>query len=215
MDRIYRVGIEEVPKRLTLNEQEHLRLTFIVMPGVSAEIPFEINIGKAGVNLEIYGLYLSPHSEQVKFDFTVRHLVGGSHSSQVFRGIVGGSARAEFDGLVYVAKDAQKTEAFQENHSILLSEGAVAESHPQLEIYADDVKCSHGSTVGQLNDAAMFYMQQRGIDEHEAKLLLEFAFIGEVIDRIKLEPLRDRLHQLVEKRFRGELGRCSNCQICK
>ena len=67
MDRIYRVGIEEVPKRLTLNEQEHLRLTFIVMPGVSAEIPFEINIGKAGVNLEIYGLYLSPHSEQVKF----------------------------------------------------------------------------------------------------------------------------------------------------
>ena len=114
MDRIYRVGIEQVPKRLTLNEQEHLRLTFIVMPGVSAEIPFEINIGKAGVNLEIYGLYLSPHSEQVKFDFTVRHLVGGSHSSQIFRGIVGGSARAEFDGLVYVAKDAQKTEAFQE-----------------------------------------------------------------------------------------------------
>lgn len=184
MDRIYRVGIEEVPKRLTLNEQEHLRLTFIVMPGVSAEIPFEINIGKAGVNLEIYGLYLSPHSEQVKFDFTVRHLVGGSHSSQVFRGIVGGSARAEFDGLVYVAKDAQKTEAFQENHSILLSEGAVAESRPQLEIYADDVKCSHGATTGYLNPDELFYLRSRGIPEAEACKMQMISFISPVISHL-------------------------------
>lgn len=184
MDRIYRVGIEEVPKRLTLNEQEHLRLTFIVMPGVSAEIPFEINIGKAGVNLEIYGLYLSPHSEQVKFDFTVRHLVGGSHSSQVFRGIVGGSARAEFDGLVYVAKDAQKTEAFQENHSILLSEGAVAESRPQLEIYADDVKCSHGATTGYLNPDELFYLRSRGIPEAEARKMQMISFISPVISHL-------------------------------
>ena len=88
-------------------------------------------------------------------------------------------------------------------------------TQPMLEIYADDVKCAHGSTVGQLNDAALFYMQQRGIDEHEAKLLLEFAFVGEVIDQIKLEPLRDRLHHLVEKRFRGELGNCENCKIKK
>ena len=99
MDRIYRVGIDEVPKRLTLEENEHLRLTFIVMPGVSAEVPFEIKIGKPGVHLEIFGLYLSPRNEQVRFDFTVRHLVGGAHSSQQFRGIVGGTARAEFDGL--------------------------------------------------------------------------------------------------------------------
>jgi Fe-S cluster assembly protein SufD len=184
MDRIYRVGIEEVPKRLTLNEQEHLRLTFIVMPGVSAEIPFEINIGKAGVNLEIYGLYLSPHSEQVKFDFTVRHLVGGSHSRQVFRGIVGGSARAEFDGLVYVAKDAQKTEAYQENHSILLSEGAVAESHPQLEIYADDVKCSHGATTGYLNPDELFYLRSRGIPEVEARKMQMISFVSPVISHL-------------------------------
>jgi Fe-S cluster assembly protein SufD len=192
MDRIYRVGIEEVPKRLTLNEQEHLRLTFIVMPGVSAEIPFEINIGKAGVNLEIYGLYLSPHSEQVKFDFTVRHLVGGSHSSQVFRGIVGGSARAEFDGLVYVAKDAQKTEAFQENHSILLSEGAVAESHPQLEIYADDVKCSHGATTGYLNPDELFYLRSRGIPEAEARKMQMISFVSPVIAHLP-EDVREQI----------------------
>ncbi len=196
MDRIYRVGIEEVPKRLTLNEQEHLRLTFIVMPGVSAEIPFEINIGKAGVNLEIYGLYLSPHSEQVKFDFTVRHLVGGSHSSQVFRGIVGGSARAEFDGLVYVAKDAQKTEAFQENHSILLSDGAVAESRPQLEIYADDVKCSHGATTGYLNHDELFYLRSRGIPEAEARKMQMISFISPVISHLPEEMKEQILSRL-------------------
>ena len=196
MDRIYRVGIEEVPKRLTLNEQEHLRLTFIVMPGVSAEIPFEINIGKAGVNLEIYGLYLSPHSEQVKFDFTVRHLVGGSHSSQIFRGIVGGSARAEFDGLVYVAKDAQKTEAFQENHSILLSEGAVAESRPQLEIYADDVKCSHGATTGYLNPDELFYLRSRGIPEAEARKMQMISFISPVISHLPEEMKEQILSRL-------------------
>ena len=196
MDRIYRVGIDEVPKRLSLNEQEHLRLTFIVMPGVSAEIPFEINIGKAGVNLEIFGLYLSPHSEQVKFNFTVRHLVGGSHSQQIFRGIVGGSARAEFDGLVYVAKDAQKTEAFQENHSILLSEGAVAESHPQLEIYADDVKCSHGATSGYLNPDELFYLRSRGIPEAEARKMQMISFVSPVISHLPEEMQAQILSRL-------------------
>ena len=196
MDRIYRVGIEEVPKRLTLNEQEHLRLTFIVMPGVSAEIPFEINIGKAGVNLEIYGLYLSPHSEQVKFDFTVRHLVGGSHSSQVCRGTVGGSGRAECDGLVCVAQDAQKTEAFQENHSILLSDGAVAESRPQLEIYADDVKCSHGATTGYLNPDELFYLRSRGIPEAEARKMQMISFISPVISHLPEEMKEQILSRL-------------------
>ena len=88
-------------------------------------------------------------------------------------------------------------------------------TQPMLEIYADDVKCAHGSTVGQLSDAALFYMQQRGISRNEARLLLQFAFVNEVVDRIKLEPLRDRLHYLVEKRFRGELSKCDGCKLCK
>ena len=88
-------------------------------------------------------------------------------------------------------------------------------TQPMLEIYADDVKCSHGSTVGQIDEAALFYMQQRGISRQEAQLLLKFAFVGEVIDTMKLEPLQDRLHHLVEKRFRGELGRCERCRLCK
>ena len=85
-------------------------------------------------------------------------------------------------------------------------------TQPMLEIYADDVKCSHGSTVGQLNSEALFYMRQRGVSEKEAKLLLEFAFINEVIDQMHLEPLRERLHHLVEKRFRGEFDRCEGCR---
>ena len=196
MDRIYRVGIDEVPKRLTLEENEHLRLTFIVMPGVSAEIPFEIKIGKPGVVLEIFGLYLCPHSERVRFDITVRHLVGGSHSRQTFRGIVGGSARAEFDGLVYVAQDAQKTEAFQENHSLLLSEGAVTETRPQLEIYADDVKCSHGATTGFLNPDELFYMRSRGIPEKEARKMQMISFVSPVIAHLPAEMQEQILSRL-------------------
>ena len=88
-------------------------------------------------------------------------------------------------------------------------------TQPMLEIYADDVKCSHGSTVGQLNDAALFYMRQRGIPLDEAKMLLQFAFVNEVIDNIKLEPLKDRLHYLVEQRFRGQLNKCEGCRLCR
>ena len=88
-------------------------------------------------------------------------------------------------------------------------------TQPQLEIYADDVKCSHGATVGQLDEKALFYMQQRGISHKEARLLLMFAFVNEVIDTIRMDALKDRLHLLVEKRFRGELNKCQGCAICK
>ncbi len=120
-----------------------------------------------------------------------------------------------FAGKVYVAHGAQKTSSQMTNQNLCATREARMFTQPMLEIYADDVKCAHGSTVGQLNDAAMFYMRQRGISEHEARLLLQNAFINEVIDQMKLEPLRDRLHYLVEKRFRGELNKCSGCKLCK
>ena len=88
-------------------------------------------------------------------------------------------------------------------------------TQPMLEIYADDVKCAHGSTVGQLNDAALFYMRQRGIPEKEARMLLQVAFVREVVDQIELVPLRDRLHYLIDKRFRGELNKCEGCKLCR
>ena len=117
-----------------------------------------------------------------------------------------------FAGLVLVRQDAQHTDSEMRNQNICVTKEAHMFTQPMLEIYADDVKCAHGSTVGQLNDDALFYMRQRGINEKEAKLLLEVAFINEVIDKMNLEPLRQRLHQLVEKRFRGEFDRCEGCK---
>jgi Fe-S cluster assembly protein SufD len=120
-----------------------------------------------------------------------------------------------FAGRVLVKKDAQKTVSQMTNQNLTATKQARMYTQPMLEIYADDVKCAHGSTVGQLNDAALFYMQQRGISKKEARLLLQNAFINEVIDHMELEPLRDRLHYLVEKRFRGELSKCEGCKLCK
>ena len=161
------------------------------------------------------GCVIADKGQHVDSNTLIDHQVGHCDSHELYKYVVDDDAVCAFAGRVLVRHDSQKTTSDERNQNLVMTKRARMYTQPMLEIYADDVKCSHGSTVGQLNDAAMFYMQQRGIDEHEAKLLLEFAFIGEVIDQIKLEPLRDRLHQLVEKRFRGELGKCSNCKICK
>ena len=161
------------------------------------------------------GCVIADKSQHVDNNTLIDHQVGHCNSHELYKYVLDDKAVGAFAGRVLVRHDAQKTESDERNQNLVMTKQARMFTQPMLEIYADVVKCSHGSTVGQLNDAAMFYMQQRGIDEHEAKLLLEFAFIDEVIDQIKLEPLRDRLHQLVEKRFRGELGRCNNCRICK
>lgn len=161
------------------------------------------------------GCVIADKSQHVDNNTLIDHQVGHCDSHELYKYVVDDDAIGAFAGRVLVRHDSQNTTSDERNQNLVMTKRARMYTQPMLEIYADDVKCSHGSTVGQLNDAAMFYMQQRGIDEHEAKLLLEFAFIGEVIDQIKLEPLRDRLHQLVEMRFRGELGKCSNCKICK
>ena len=161
------------------------------------------------------GCVIADKSQHVDNNTLIDHQVPHCNSHELYKYVLDDKATGAFAGRVLVRHDAQKTESDERNQNLVMTKQARMYTQPMLEIYADDVKCSHGSTVGQLNDAALFYMQQRGIDEHEAKLLLEFAFIDEVVDQIKLEPLRDRLHQLVEKRFRGELGRCSNCRICK
>lgn len=160
------------------------------------------------------GAVIADRSQHVDNNTMIDHQVGHCDSHELYKYVLDGSAVGAFAGLVLVRHDAQKTTSQETNQNLCMTKQAHMYTQPMLEIYADDVKCGHGSTVGQLNDAAMFYMQQRGVDQHEAKLLLEFAFIGEVIDQIKLEPLRDRLHMLVEKRFRGELKSCQGCKIC-
>lgn len=161
------------------------------------------------------GCVIADKSQHVDNNTLIDHQVGHCTSHELYKYVLDDKAVGAFAGRVLVRHDAQKTVSNEVNQNLCATKESRMYTQPMLEIYADDVKCSHGSTVGQLNDAALFYMQQRGISIKEAKFLLEFAFINEVVDQIKLEPLRDRLHYLVEKRFRGELNKCEGCKLCK
>lgn len=161
------------------------------------------------------GCVIADKSQHVDNNTLIDHQVGHCSSNELYKYVLDGEAVGAFAGKVLVRHDAQKTTSQETNQNLCATKQARMYTQPMLEIYADDVKCAHGSTVGQLNDAALFYMQQRGISSEEAKLLLEFAFVNEVIDKMELEPLRDRLHYLVEKRFRGELSKCEGCKLCK
>ena len=145
------------------------------------------------------------------YDILLTHQVPHCHSNQVFKGILDNNGVAHFDGLIKVVPDAQKTEAYQANHNLLVSPTARAYTRPQLEIYADDVKCSHGATIGRLNPDELFYMRTRGIPVAEARLLQQVAFTNEVVEKISSPELRERMQVLVEKRLRGEFSRCQNC----
>ena len=168
-----------------------------------------------GAECDLAGCVRADKDQHVDNNTLIDHKVGHCTSNELYKYVLDENAVGAFAGKVLVRHGAQHTTSQETNQNLCTTKTARMFTQPMLEIYADDVKCAHGSTVGQLNDAALFYMQQRGISKKEAKLLLEFAFINEVIDHMKLEPLRDRLHYLVEKRFRGELNKCEGCKLCK
>lgn len=161
------------------------------------------------------GCVIADKTQRVDNNTLIDHQVPHCTSNELYKYVLDDDAVGAFAGRVLVRHDAQKTNSQETNNNLVAAKTARMYTQPELEIYADDVKCAHGCTVGQLNEAAMFYMRQRGISEKEAKLLLEFAFVNEVIDKMELAPLRERLHILVEKRFRGELNRCEGCRLCK
>ena len=175
----------------------------------------DLSLSGEGAECVLNGCAIADKSQVVDNNTLIEHIAPHCDSKELYKYVLDGKAIGAFAGKVLVRQGAQKTTSEERNQNICATREARMYTQPMLEIYADDVKCSHGSTVGQLDDAAMFYMRQRGISEKEAKLLLEFAFVNEVIDTIKLEPLRDRLHHLVEKRFRGELSKCEGCKLCK
>ena len=145
----------------------------------------------------------------------ITHAVPRCKSNELFKNVLNDQAVGAFSGRILVREGADKTEAYQSNRNLCATREARMYSKPQLEIYADDVKCSHGMTTGQLDEEAIFYMRSRGISLDEARMLLSVAFTSDVIDHVRVEALRDRLHRLVEKRFRGELAKCAGCRICK
>ena len=168
-----------------------------------------------GAECNLAGCVIADKQQHVDNNTLIDHKAGHCQSNELYKYVLDDNAVGAFAGRVLVRHGAQHTVSQETNQNLCAKKTARMFTQPMLEIYADDVKCAHGSTVGQLNDAALFYMQQRGISRKEAKLLLEFAFINEVIDKMSLEPLRDRLHYLVEKRFRGELNKCEGCRLCK
>jgi Fe-S cluster assembly protein SufD len=166
----------------------------------------------AGANL--YGCAITDATQHVDNNTLIEHRAPGCTSQELYKYVVDEQSTGAFAGRVLVREQAQQTESHETNANLVCSTEARMYTQPMLEIYADDVQCSHGSTVGQLNDDALFYMRQRGISEMEARLLLKQAFASEVIDQISLAPLRDRLHHLIDKRFRGELTHCRDCRLC-
>lgn len=168
-----------------------------------------------GASCSLGGCAISDKKQHVDNNTLIDHQVGGCTSHELYKYVLNDQSTGAFAGRVLVRKGAQKTSSDMRNQNLCATREARMYTQPMLEIYADDVKCSHGSTVGQLNEQALFYMRQRGISEAAARLLLQQAFVGEVIDNIRLEPLRDRLRYLVEKRFRGELNKCEGCKLCQ
>ena len=168
----------------------------MVLPGESRDIDVAIDIVGEGAEVSLKGLYLCGGDERVNFRILMHHRAGGCVSHQLFNGIAGGSSRVTFDGRIIVAPDAQKTEAYQENHNIVLSDQAHVETTPQLEIYADDVKCSHGATIGQLDEDAQFYMRSRGIPEQEARTLQMLSFLSPVIPEGREEEVEKAVRSL-------------------
>ena len=175
----------------------------VVMPGVSVDLKFDVELVGEGAEANLYGAYICAGQEKVKIAVDVHHKVPHCNSRQLFKGIAGGNSKVDFYGKIIVAKDAQRTEAYQENHNLLLSDGAKVDTKPQLEIYADDVKCSHGATIGRLNEEEQFYMRSRGITLEDAKVLQMISFVAPVLENIKEDAEREEITAALESAIRN------------
>lgn len=174
-----------------------------------------IDLDGEHIDTNLFGMVIADGQQEVDNITFIDHKKSNCSSNELFKYVLDGEAKGSFIGRILVRDGAIKTDAHQTDRNLCLTDKARMIARPELEIYADDVKCSHGATVGQLDQNALFYMRTRGIPEDEARMLLMFAFMGDVIDNIRIEPLKDRLKHLVEKRFRGELTQCKNCNIGK
>lgn len=199
---LYYVGRDTIPQEVTLGAGESRDITLVALPGVSGEVSMRVMLSGEGAQVRVNGLYLCHADEKLAINVDVQHRVPHCVSNQLFKGIVGGKAVASFYGKIIVAQDARKTEAYQADHNILLSDGAKVNAKPQLEIYADDVKCSHGATVGRMDEEEAFYMRSRGIPEKEARLLQMVSFLHPVIAEIGDEDIREELSSEIERNLR-------------
>ena len=178
-------------------------MVLLVMPGVSCDVKLDVHLVGEGAEANVYGAYVCGGEEKVKIAVDMYHDVPHCNSRQLFKGIAGGVSKVDFYGKIIVAQDAQRTEAYQENHNILLTDGAKVDTKPQLEIYADDVKCSHGATIGRLNEEEQFYMRSRGISLEDAKVLQMISFIAPVLEHVEDEVQREHSAASLEAAIRN------------
>ena len=195
-ESFYSLYHDKVPKQFILERGARADIVIILLPGMSADINIDILLEGEGAEANIYGAYLCGEDERVNITLNMHHKVAHCNSKQLFKGVVGGKAKVDFFGKIIVYKDAQQTEAYQENHSILLNDNAKVNTKPQLEIYADDVKCTHGATIGKLNEEEQFYMRSRGISLKEARILQIISFVSPVFEQIQNEKQKEELLSL-------------------
>ena len=197
------VNTADIPGRIVVERDAKVDVVIAVMAGESCDWKIDVELIGEGAEANLYGAYVCGSNEKVKMAVDMYHKVPHCNSRQLFKGIAGGESRVDFYGKIIVAQDAQRTEAYQENHNLLLSDKAKVDTKPQLEIYADDVKCSHGATIGRLNEEEQFYMRSRGITLEDAKLLQMISFIAPVLENVKDEAQRESLSYSFESDIRN------------
>jgi len=162
---------------------------------------FNVELDESGANCNLFGLYLVDEENHIDHHTTIEHKDAHCNSNENYKGILGGKSTGVFNGRIHVHPDAQKTDAIQNNRNLLLSDDAIIHTKPELEIYADDVKCTHGATVGQLDESALFYLRSRGLNINESQRMLMRAYVGEVIDEISNEQIKDELMEMILDRL--------------
>ena len=203
---------------IRIHQQRDSRVHFVVVSFNAGDLrnDIEVDIDGEGCDTQVYGLYLVDKKQHVENYLKINHNVPHCTSDTRFKGILDDEATATFNGHVYVAPGAQKTDAQQNNANIILTSNAKIDTKPFLEIYADDVKCSHGTSTGQLDQEAMFYMRQRGISQANARMLLMYAFAAEISNHIQITDIQETIDDMIKRRLRGELSSCDNCVLhCK
>lgn len=191
----------------------HLLVNGVTLTSGVTRNDYNIDLVGENSSATLAGMAIGSDCQHIDNNSNIRHLTTHSNSNQLFKYVLDDESTGAFEGAIYVAEGAQFTEAYQSNRNLLASRKARMHTKPQLEIYNDDVKCSHGATTGQLDADALFYMRSRGIPEQEARTMLMQAFMVDVIDMVKMEGLRDRLRHLVEKRFYGQQATCADCGV--
>ena len=203
MTEVVIVSQGQLAREIEVQSGQRKDMVLLMFPGVSCDIKLDVRLTGEGAEANVYGAYVCGGDEKVKIAVDMHHDMPHCNSRQLFKGIAGGVSKVDFYGKIIVAQDAQRTEAYQENHNILLTDGAKVDTKPQLEIYADDVKCSHGATIGRLNEEEQFYMRSRGISLEDAKVLQMISFVAPVLENIPDEAQREALAVQLEGAIRN------------